>query len=167
MKISRKYANNIKFKRNIMGMRRRSRGSIWWFHCQMHTMTTSFDRSLRKAPFDTDSHCIMFDNGASASIMNDLKNFITTPTCIKCNVKGISGNAQATFRGRVKWQLEDNQGKLHELTIPNSYYIVAAPTRILSPQHFAQQANDHKPEPNGTGFITMSSTINDTFLSKT
>ena len=58
----------------------------------------------------------------------------------------------------MKWQLEDNQGKIHELTIPNSYYIVAVPTRILSPQHFAQQANDHKPEPNGTGCITMSST---------
>ena len=101
----------------------------------------------------------MFDNGASASITNDLKDFISTPTSIKCNVKGISRNAQATFQGTVKWQLEDNPGKIHKLTIPNSYDIAVVPTRILSPQHFAQQANDHKPEPNGIGYITMSSTI--------
>ena len=89
----------------------------------------------------------MFDDGVSASITNDLKDFVSTPSHIKHNVKGISGNAQATFRGTVKWQLEDNQEKIYELTIPNSYYIVAAPTRILSPHHFAQQAYDHKPEP--------------------
>ena len=114
---------------------------------------------MRRAPFDTDSHSIMFDDGASASITNHLNDFISTPTHIKHNVKWISGNAQATYRGTEKWQLEDDQGKVHELTIPNSYYIVTAPTRILSPQHFAQQANDHKPEPNGTGCITTSSTI--------
>ena len=42
---------------------------------------------------------------------------------------------------------------------PNSFYIVAAPTRILSPQHFAQQAKEHKPDPEGTGCITTSSLI--------
>ena len=128
-------------------MRKRSSVDIWLVCCHMHPMATSCDRSMRRALFDKDSHAIMFDDGVSASITNDLKDFVSTPSHIKHNVKGISGNAQATFRGTVKWQLEDNQGKIHELTIPNSYYIVAAPTRILSPHHFAQQANDHKPEP--------------------
>ena len=73
---------------------------------------------------------------------------------MKHKIKGISGNAQATFRDTVKWQLVDDQGKIHKLTIPNSYYIVAVLTRILSPQQFAQQANDHKSERNGTGCIT-------------
>ena len=59
----------------------------------------------------------------------------------------------------MKWQLEDGQGKIHKLTIPNSYYIVVVLTRKLSPQQFAQQANSHKPEPNGIGCITTSSTI--------
>ena len=112
-----------------------------------------------KAPFNTDSHSIMFDDGVSASIMNDLKDFTTTPTCIKCNIKGISRNAQVTFKGTVRWKLEDNQGKIHDLIISNSYYIVAAPTRILTLQHFAQQAKDHNPNPDGAGCITTRSTI--------
>ena len=68
----------------------------------------------------------------SASITNDLKDFISTQTHIKCNVKEISRNAQATFRGTVKLQLEADQGKIHELTILNSYYIPAVLTRKLS-----------------------------------
>ena len=89
----------------------------------------------------------MFDDGASTSITNDLGDFISTPTSIQCNVKGISSNAEVTFKGMVRWQLEDDQGTIHKLTIPNSYYIGAALTRILSLQHFAQQTNDHYPDP--------------------
>ena len=65
----------------------------------------------------------MSDDGASVSIMNDLKDFITTPTLIKHNVEGIYGNAHVTFKGTVKWKLEDDQRKFHDLTIPNSYHI--------------------------------------------
>ena len=43
--------------------------------------------------------------------------------------------------------------------IPNTYYITAAPTRILSPQHFTQQMQDHKPHAEGTGCMTTSMTI--------
>ena len=44
-------------------------------------------------------------------------------------------------------------------TIPNTYYIANAPTRILSPQHFAQQMQDHKPHVEGTGCTSTSTTI--------
>ena len=80
----------------------------------------------------------MFNDGASASITNDLGDFISTPASIQCNIKHISSNAQVTFKGMVRWQLEDDQGIIHKLTMPNSSYIAAAPTRILPPQHFAQ-----------------------------
>ena len=123
MKVSWIYPKHVKFKRNNKGMRKGSRSNICWLHCHMHTMTTSFDRCMCRAPFNSDSHSIMFGNGASASVMNNLKDFTTTPTCIKCNVKGISSNAQVTFKGTVKWKLEDNHGKIHELIIPDSFYI--------------------------------------------
>ena len=48
---------------------------------------------------------------------------------------------------------------VHTFTIPNTYYIANAPTRILSPQHFAQQMQDHKPHVEGTGCTTTSTTI--------
>ena len=44
-------------------------------------------------------------------------------------------------------------------TIPNKYYITNAPTKILSPQHFAQQMKDHKPHAEGTGCTATSTTI--------
>ena len=101
----------------------------------------------------------MFDSGASTSINNDLGNFISTPTSIQHNVRGISSNAQATFEGMVRWQLEDDQGTIHKLIIPNSYYIAATLTGILSPQHFAQQSTEHYLDPDGTGCITTTSAI--------
>ena len=158
MKIIKKHYNNNKFKRNNKIVRR-VRWDMEWLHCHMHSMTTSFDKDLKRTTFDTDSYPIMFNDGASTFITNDLGDFISTLTSIQCNVKGISGNAQATFKGMVRWQLEDDQDTIHKLNIPNSYYIVATLTRILSQQHFAQQTNDHYPDPDGTGCITTSSAI--------
>ena len=74
-------------------------------------------------------------------------------------MKGIVGSAEATYRGTVKWKIEDDDNMVHTFTIPNTYYIANAPTRILSPQHFAQQMQDHKPHAEGTGCTTTSSTI--------
>ena len=43
--------------------------------------------------------------------------------------------------------------------IKDTYYMADVPNRILSPQHFAQVANDHCPSPEGTGSITNSKNI--------
>ena len=48
---------------------------------------------------------------------------------------------------------------IHTFTIPNTYYIANTPTRILSPQHFARQMQEHKPHAEGTGCTTTSTTI--------
>ena len=48
---------------------------------------------------------------------------------------------------------------VHTFTIPNTYYIANALTRTLSPQHLAQQMQDHKPHVEETGCTTTSSTI--------
>ena len=66
-------------------------------------------------------------------------------------IKRIAGSAKATYRGTVKWKIEDDNNIIHTFVIPNTYYITAAPTRILLPQHFAQQMQDHKPHAEGTG----------------
>ena len=74
-------------------------------------------------------------------------------------MKGIAGSAEATYRGTVKWKMEDNDNRVHTFTIPNTYSIANAPTKILSPQNFAQQMQDHKPHVEGTGCTTTSTTI--------
>ena len=93
----------------------------------------------------------MLNDGASASITNNHNDFIQKPRGIKCNIKGIAGSAQATLHGTVKWYLDEDQGHYHKFIKLNTYYIATAPTRILSPQNFAQQVEDHKPmaEENG------------------
>ena len=125
----------------------------------MHIMSIHFKNSLQRDPFDLDSQPLMFDDGASASITNDLWDFVTRPTAITHKVKGIAGSAKATYCGTVKWKIEDDNNSIHTFVIPNTYYIAAAPTRILSPQHFAQQMQDHKPHTEGTGCMTTSMAI--------
>ena len=114
-------------------------------HCNMHMMSTHFKDNLQRNSFDSDSQPHMFDDGASTSITNGLQDFTIKPTPIMRKVKGIAGSAKATYCRTVKWKIEDNNNIIHMFTIPNTYYIANAPTRILSPQHFAQQMQDHKP----------------------
>ena len=120
-------------------------------HCNMHTMSMHFQNILWRNSFDSDSHPLMFNDGASASITNDLQDFVIRPTPITRKVKGIAGS--------VKWKIEDDNNIVHMFTIPNTYYIANAPRRILSPQHFAQQMQDHKPHVEGRGCTTTSTTI--------
>ena len=125
----------------------------------MHMMSTHLRDNLQRNSFDSDSQPLMFDDGASASITNDLQDFAIKPTPIMRKVKGIAGSAKATYCRTVKWKIEDDNNIIHMFTIPNTYYIAAARTRILSPQHFTQQMQDHKPRAEGTGCMTTSTTI--------
>ena len=47
----------------------------------------------------------------------------------------------------------------HVFTINGAYLVPTASTRILSPQHLAQQAQDHYPRAEGTGSTTLSKNI--------
>ena len=125
----------------------------------MHMMSTHFRNSLQRVPFDSDSQPLMFDDGVFASITNDSQDFVTRPTAITCKVRWIAGSAKATYCGTVKWKIEDDNNIIHTFVIPNTYYITAAPTRILSAQHFAQHMQDHKPHTEGTGCTTTSMAI--------
>ena len=101
----------------------------------------------------------MIDDRASACITNDLKDFVGRSRRINQPIKGIAGHARATHRATVLWKIEDDTGKVHSININGTYYMAGMPNRILSPQHFAQAANDHHPQPEGTGSITNSKNI--------
>ena len=101
----------------------------------------------------------MLDDGASACITNDKNDFTEPPRGVDRKVKGIKGHAKATHRGTIKWHLEDDNGLVHVMVITGAYLIPEACTRILSPQHLAQQAEDHYPKEEGTGALTTSKNI--------
>ena len=101
----------------------------------------------------------MLGDGMSACITNDQNDFIEPPKHIDRMVKGIKGHAKATHRGNQKWHIEDDHGLVHVMVIKDAYLIPDAATRILSPQHLAQQVDDHYPKEEGTGALTTSKNI--------
>ena len=109
--------------------------------------------------FDSDAQTLMLYDGASASFTNDVNDFIEPPKRVNKNVKGIKGHAQAAHWGTLKWNIEDDHGLVHVMVITGAYLIPETTTRILSPQHLAQQANDHYPTAEGTGALTTSKNI--------
>ena len=64
-----------------------------------------------------------------------------------------------THRGTLKWHVKDNTGLVHIMVIKGAYLIPDAATRILSPQHLTQRADDHYPREEGTGAFTTSKNI--------
>jgi hypothetical protein len=83
--------------------------------------------------FDTDSNVLLVDKCATACISNRAEDFISTLRPTDKVIKGIGGVLDNVQIGRIKWQIEDDQGQRHSLTIPNSYYAKSAPARLLSP----------------------------------
>ena len=123
------------------------------------TTTWSSEQITPSGTFDSDAQTLMLDEGTSACITNDANDFIEPPKRVNKKVKGIKGHAQATHRGTLKWYIEDDHGLVHVLVITGAYLIPETTTRILSPQHLAQQANDHYPTAEGTGVLTTSKNI--------
>ena len=123
-----------------------------WFH-KWSTLCT------RAKKFNSDSHALMLDNGASACITNCMDDFIESPKRVDRKVKGIKGHANATHRGTLKWHVEDDTGLVHIMVIQGAYLIPETATRILSPQHLTQQADDHYPREEGMGALTTSKKI--------
>jgi hypothetical protein len=57
-------------------------------------------------------------------------------------VRGIGNELAIEGKGTFKFLLEDNQGKIHTIKIPNSLYLSGLKQCLLSPQHWAQEAGD-------------------------
>jgi hypothetical protein len=98
--------------------------------------------TANRAVFDSDSFDILVDGGATASISNDLSDFIVPPAKTKIRIKGFNGTSSNARVGTVKWTILDDSGKRHVLKISGTYYVPSCPLRLLSPQHYSQQRND-------------------------
>src|SRR5688500_8818477 len=61
--------------------------------------------------------------------------------------------------GTIRWSINDNNGMSHDFVIANSYNVKQAPTRLFSPQHWAQEANNDIPEPNGSWCATYKESV--------
>ncbi len=88
--------------------------------------------------FDTDSFDILIDNCCSHTLTNDINDYIEPPVKSSVRVRGYNGSTNSTMVGTVKWKIRDDNGKVHNFILPNTYYSSSVETRLLSPQHWAQ-----------------------------
>ena len=103
--------------------------------------------------FDTDSFLISVDNCASRCLANNtayFENLRPLSPLDHDHVGGINGGVDVKMMGTFVFDIEDDSGALHTIKIPNSAFVPHLKTCLLSPQHWAQEANDHHPRPRGT-----------------
>ena len=65
-----------------------------------------------------------------------------TETNIK--VKGLGGIeiSSNVWQGPLEWNIEDDNGQVHTIKIPDAFYVPEGGCRLLSPQHWTQSAED-------------------------
>jgi hypothetical protein len=90
--------------------------------------------SAAQHQYDTDSFLIAVDNCCSKSITNQMTDFVSTPVKVNIRVRGIGGNVAATWKGTVRWRVEDDDGQVHVIELPGTYYHADSPYKLLSPQ---------------------------------
>ena len=91
--------------------------------------------SERKLVFDTDAVSIKVDNCLTATLSNRVDDFIGPLIPVNRKVKGVGGFLDDIYMGTFVLRIEDDDGRTHEVLLPQSYYVPQATTRLLSPQH--------------------------------
>jgi len=124
-------------------------------------LETKANSAPRRVSFDTDSTPVKIDNCATSCISDDISDFTGTLIPVKRKVKGLAGATvdQGVMMGTILWSIEDDNGLPHELLIPHSYYVPGSKVRLLSPQHWAREAKDNRPQPRGTWCATYADSI--------
>ncbi len=124
---------------------------LYHFHPSIPPTTNyiSFDAHAAQEPltFDSDAVRIGFDTHASTTMSGRLEMFqdlIFRDDLGTCG--GISGGLEIKGLGTFILKLDDDNGRRHTITIPNSLYIPDLKQTLVCPQHWAQEANDHVPE---------------------
>jgi hypothetical protein len=102
---------------------------------------------------------IKVDNCATCSISNDKRDFEDQLEPLNNTIKGIGGSIEGVSRGTIKWKIADDSGMHHALILPNSLYVPSSTPYLLSPQHWASEANDNSPNQRGTWCVTYENEV--------
>jgi hypothetical protein len=127
-------------------------------------MQTKFDPQVEPARFDTHSGTCGINNRASASMSLYEADFTGPLVEEKRVIRGFEGlKVYTIYKGTLLltiqdevWILlltiQDDDGNVDEVRIPNSYHVPSCSYRIISPQHWAQEVQETTDD--GTGCIT-------------
>ncbi len=101
------------------------------------------------------------DNHASRCLANNARLFENLRPFCSGQVGGIEGGLEIKGQGTLVLDMSDDNGKPHCIHIPNSLFLPDLRMCLLLPQHWAQEAGDNYPLPNGT---RMENTANNCIL---
>jgi hypothetical protein len=109
--------------------------------------------------FDSDSVPIRVDNCCSRTLFgspHDFNKSTLTPTTSDITITGFGWTeTRITHTGTIIWYIHDDHGATREVRIPNSFYIPSSKDRLLSPQHWAQESCNDRPNDNSTWCATQ------------
>ena len=89
----------------------------------------------------SDEVMLLFDCGASCTIVHDLDDFIGDILPVRnCKINGIADGLEVKGMGTVQYKLKDTKGKTFILRIENALYVPRCPARLICPQQVAAQA---------------------------
>jgi hypothetical protein len=88
------------------------------------------------------SKAIFIDTGASTSISNDKRDFITFNPITNQTISGIGSGLNIEGCGTILWTITDDEGKKINLYISNALYVPNIPICLLCPQQVAKQTNN-------------------------
>ena len=125
--------------------------SFRWPRRAMRVALQANDARANDIRFDSDSFAVGVDNHASRCMGNDKRLFENLVLARSLQrVGGISKGLSIKGKGTLVLTINDDNGKPHRIKIPNSLYLPELRVCLLSPQHWAQEAGDNYPLPNGT-----------------
>ncbi len=100
--------------------------------------------------FDSDLFPIGIDTHASQCMAGYPHLFEDLRLSDEGKVEGINNGSKIMGQGTFEFKIEDNNGRTHEIKIPNSLYLPGLKRCLLLPQHWAQEVGDEHPLPDGT-----------------
>jgi hypothetical protein len=118
---------------------------IWDPTCLALQSKTALQTAPPPVRFDSDSYLIRVDNHASRCMANALHLFEDLHLDNnKGQVDRITSGLNISGQGTFKFNIADNNGKVHAIKIPNSLYVPNLKRCHLSPQNWAQEAGDEQ-----------------------
>jgi hypothetical protein len=129
----------------------------------MTTHETSHHTGPITLRWDTDSSRIRVDNCCTKTISNEIADFDPS-TLVPVENQYIHGTVEGSGLpikqiGTIVWKILDDTGTPRHIRVPNSYYIPGTVSKLLSPQHWAQEMVDNYPKVHGTRCMTTSDAI--------
>jgi hypothetical protein len=104
----------------------------------------------RAVQFDSDSYPIGVDCRASRCMANSPHLFEDLKLTKMGEVEGIKQGLDIRGIGTFKFKIDNDNGKMHKIKVPNTLNVPDLRRCLLLPQHWAQEARDNHLLPRGT-----------------